>query len=397
MEALLFLVHRIPFPPNKGDKVRSFHILRHLATRYRVHLGALMDDPADAVHVPRLAEYTSSHCVVPMHPRWQRVLSLPALVTGAPLSLRYFHQPRLARWVATLRRQEPIRRVLVFSSPMAAYVLGREWQGARRIADLVDVDSAKFAAYGASSRGPLGWLHSREGRRLLDFERRVAATFDRTLFVSEPEAALFRRLAPESAARVGCMEMGVDTDYFDPGSASVPAAPGAAAEVVFTGAMDYTPNVDAVLWFCEAVWPRVRALRPEARLAIVGARPVPRVRALGALPGVVVTGTVPDVRPWFRAARVAVAPLRIARGVQSKVLEALAMGLPVVATPAALEGIRLAADTPCDPRSEPAEFAAAVCERLAAPISGPLAQARDFVRREYDWNRQLEVLEELLA
>jgi len=397
MEPLLFLVHRIPFPPNKGDKVRSFHILRHLATRYRVHLGALMDDPADAVHVARLAEYTCSACVVPMHRHWQRLMSLPALLTGQPLSLRYFRQPRLVRWLRDLVRREPIRRVLVFSSPMATYVMGPEWQGARRVADLVDVDSAKFSAYGASSRGLMGWVNAREGRRLLAFERKVAAQFDRTLFVSEPEAALFRSLAPESAARVACMENGVDSAYFDPGAVRGPPADLPAAEVVFTGAMDYAPNEEAVCWFCEAIWPRVRALRPATGLAIVGARPGPRVRALAALPGVTVTGTVADVRPWLASARVSVAPLSIARGVQNKILEALAMGLPVVGTPAAFEGIRLTADVPCEAHTDPAAFAAAVLQRLGEGSSGPLPQARDFVLREYDWTRNLSALEDLLA
>lgn len=397
MEPLLFLVHRIPFPPTKGDKVRSFHILKHLARRYRVHLGALMDDPADAAHVPRLAEYACSSCVVPLRPRWQRLMSLPALLTGQPLSLRYFHSARLAHWIRALRRREPIRRVLVFSSPMADYVLGAEWQAARRVADLVDVDSAKFSAYGASSRGPMAWVHAREGGRLLDFERRVAATFDRTLFVSEPEAALFRGLAPESAARVACMENGVDTAYFDPGLVPPHPGPAPTAEIVFTGAMDYAPNEDAVGWFCEAIWPRVRAARPNAGLAIVGARPGPRVRALAALPGVTVTGTVPDVRPWLAAARVAVAPLRIARGVQNKILEALAMGLPVVGTPAAFEGIRLTGDVPCEAHSDPEAFASAVLLRLADASHRPLPQARAFVLREYDWTRNLSVLDELLA
>ncbi len=397
MESLLFLAHRIPFPPNKGDKVRSFHILRHLAARFRVHLGALMDDPADAVHVPRLADFAASSCVVPMRPRLQRLRSMPGLLTGEPLSLRYFRQARLLRWIRGLQRREPLRRVLVFSSSMAAYVMGPEWQGARRVADLVDVDSEKFSAYGASSTGAIAWIHAREGRRLLEFERKVAATFDHTLFVSEPEAALFRRLAPESVARVSCMENGVDTNYFDPQAIAQSDWPARPGEVVFTGAMDYAPNEDAVVWFCESIWPLVRAQRPDTSLAIVGARPRLRVRALAELPGVIVTGTVADVRPWLAQARVSVAPLRIARGVQNKILEALAMGLPVVGTPAAFEGIRVTKDTPHVIESEPAAFAAAVLERINGNAVLPNMDARAFVLREYDWTRKLSLLDELFA
>jgi polysaccharide biosynthesis protein PslH len=397
MEPLLYLVHRMPYPPNKGDKVRSFHILKHLATRYRVHLGALMDDPDDAAHLPRLDEYVASKCIVPIRPRWQRLTSLPSLLTGQALSERYFHSATLARWVQVVQSREGIRRVLVFSSPMAAYAMGPQWQGTTRIADLVDVDSAKFTSYGEQGHGPMAWVHRREGQRLLAFERHVAATFDRTLFVSEAEAALFRSLAPEVGTRVEAMENGVDTDAFDPAAVTVDAERVAVPGVVFTGAMDYAPNEDAVVWFCEAVWPRVRERHPQARFAIVGARPGPRVRALASLPGVVVTGTVSDVRPWLAEAWVSVAPLRIARGIQNKVLEALAMALPVVGTPDAFEGIRLAGDVPCEAEAEAEGFAAAVCRHLDQPARVAAPAARAFVLREYGWDGKLARLDELLA
>jgi len=268
----------------------------------------------------------------------------------------------------------------------------------RRIADLVDVDSVKFVSYGEQGRGPLARVHRREGLRLLAFERRVASAFDRTLFVSEAEAALFRSLAPEVGARVEAMENGVDTDYFDPAVVPVDAARASVPGAVFTGAMDYAPNADAVVWFCEAVWPQVLARQPQARFAIVGARPGPRVCALAALPGVTVTGTVPDVRPWLAEAWVSVAPLRIARGIQNKVLEAMAMGRPVVASTACAGPIAanlgeelLAAESAADYFDRIDELLA---NRAHADNIGRAARRR--VLEHYSWDAHLALIDRFL-
>jgi len=280
---------------------------------------------------------------------------------------------------------------------MAPYVMTPEAAGIRRVVDMVDVDSDKWRQYATQRRWPLNAAYAREAAALLSFERKIAREFDATLFVSDAEAALFRRLAPESAARVHGVPNGVDCDYFDPARDYADPFPEADLPIVFTGAMDYWPNVDAVTWFAQQVMP---LLGDEAllRFYIVGSNPSPVVKALAADPRVIVTGRVEDVRPYLAHAVVAVAPLRVARGIQNKVLEAMAMGRPVVASPAALEGIgpEAAKHLICAP--SPADFATAVRRVLTDAGSAALgAEAARCARDTYGWKRSLGHLEGLLA
>jgi sugar transferase (PEP-CTERM/EpsH1 system associated) len=227
----------------------------------------------------------------------------------------------------------------------------------------------------------------------------VARDYDASLFVSAPEAELFRTLAPESSAKIGHFSNGVDTDYFSPDTGH--ANPYAAGEraLVFTGAMDYWPNVDAVQWFCDEVFPVLRQRVPDLRFYIVGSRPAPAVQALGQREGVTVTGTVPDVRPYIAHAAVAVAPLRIARGIQNKVLEAMAMATAVVVSPQALEGIDaepgsellLAEDAPPSPTPSPRCWRAATAP--PPPSAGPRAPKYN---ASYSWSSNLACIGESL-
>jgi len=401
MRPLLFLAHRIPYPPNKGDKVRSYHLLRHLAERYRVHLGAFVDAREDWAHAQTLRQWCAGLCLRPLHPRLKRLASARALLSGEALTLAYFRDRALAAWAAGTVRAAGVRHAVAFSSAMAQYVRGPAFAGVRRVVDMVDVDSEKWRAYGARRHGPMAWVYRREADRLLAFERTVAAEADATVFVSAEEAALFRSLAPEAAARVSCLDNGVDTAYFDP-TRDYPNPYRAGERVLaFTGAMDYWANVDAVSWFAEAVFPRVRAGQPQARFYVVGARPSEAVRRLARLPGVQVTGAVADVRPYLRHARAAVAPMRIARGVQNKVLEAMAMNRPVIATPAAMEGIRVDRALCAGVTEDPAQMAILALKLLENgtdpdPDHEPDRTARAQVRARHDWDANLAALDALL-
>lgn len=335
MEGLLFLAHRIPFPPNKGDKIRSYHLLRHLAERHAVHLGAFVDDPDDWQYREALTPYCASVKLLPLHPGRARLASLAGLVTGEALTLPYYRNSELTRWAQALADRGVVTRGLAFSSAMAQFMPRNL---ARRVIDMVDVDSDKWTQYAPTLRWPLSWVYAREGRKLAAWEAQVAQDFDATLLVSDEEAALLQRRVPQARAKIGAFENGVDAEYFSPARDYPDPYPAGALGVVFTGAMDYWPNVDAVCWFAQNVLPRLRQRWPQARLHIVGRSPTPAVQALAG-EAVHVTGTVPDVRPYLQHAAVVVAPLRLARGVQNKVLEAMAMGLPVVLTPAAATGI----------------------------------------------------------
>lgn len=396
MEHLLFLAHRVPFPPNKGDKVRSYHLLKYLAGRYRVHLGAFVDDEADLAHAVALKGLCEDYHLVRLIPAVAKAKSLAGLISGEPLTLPYYRSEKMSQWVAATLRERPIERALVFSSAMAQYVLGAEGLGC--VADLVDVDSDKWRQYAQTRAFPLSAVYRREACALLAYEREIARRCDATVFVSPAEAELFKRLAPESADKVWHVNNGVDADYFFPGrDYPNPYADGEQV-LAFTGAMDYWPNVDAVAWFAREVFPAVHRQRPSARFYIVGARPAAEVVGLAGLPGVSVTGGVPDIRPYLAHARLAVAPLRLARGVQNKVLEAMAMAKPVLVSPQAAEGIAAEPGKELLVAAGRDEFVALALQALEGGLSpGIGAAARARVLAAYAWEANLARFDALLA
>lgn len=331
MANVLYLVHRLPYPPNKGDKVRSYHLLKHLAARHRVFLGTFVDDPEDETHIETVRAMCAELHVSRINPRAAKLRSLVGLLDGRPLSLAYYADRDMREWVARTVAANPIDVSVVFSSAMGQYVLGNdESTSDQMLVDFVDVDSAKWTQYSAKHRWPMSWVYSREGARLLAYERQLASRARKSFFVTENEAALFRQLAPECAGMVRAISNGVDARFFSPDpERHTPYAVGE-LPVVFTGAMDYWPNIDAVSWFVAEMLPALRQFAPTVRFYIVGRSPSEAVQAL-ASDGVVVTGTVPDVRPYLQFASVVVAPMRVARGLQNKILEAMAMGRPVVA------------------------------------------------------------------
>lgn len=397
METLLYLTHRIPFPPNKGDKIRSFNLLKHLAGRYRVRLGCFVDDPADWRYLEDLGEWCEEVNASPLHPTRARIASLRGLLTGEALTLPYYRDAAMAAWV---RRciGEGIDRVVVFSSAMAQYLAASDHEAHHVVIDFVDVDSDKWRQYAQGHRFPMSLLYRREADRLLAFERAAALRAAAAVFVSEDEAALFRTLAPEAAARTHAIDNGVDVEYFSPGRDYPDPYRDGGRHLVFTGAMDYWANVDAVVWFADAVFPRVRERLPDARFTIVGARPAPRVVRLGERPGITVTGAVRDVRPYLAYATAAVAPLRIARGVQNKVLEAMAMGLPVIATPQALDGLRTCPGLEWRVSEDPERLAAMAVDLLDGPDEAlRLGEAgRRCVCARYSWAEHMDRFVDLL-
>lgn len=372
MSRVLFLAHRIPFPPNKGDKIRSFNLLKQLARSHEVHLGAFVDDSADWAHERELRNWCADSFLLPLNSTYRKLVSLVGLGTGKALTVPYYHDRKMSRWVNAKCANEKIDRIVVFSSAMAQYILGPAMRDRTRIVDLVDVDSEKWRAYAPRHRWPMSWIYRREGRRLLAFERAVAADCDAVVLVSPQEAQLFRELAPESAQRVHAVHNGVDTDYFSPDHHFDNPYSRTARPLVFTGAMDYWANVDAVTWFAETVFPAIRKQVADAVFYIVGARPTEAVKRLEQYEGVTVTGAVPDIRPYLAHAVAAVAPLRIARGIQNKVLEAMAMAKPVLATAAAFEGI-----------DAPAELKALACEEPQGFVTAALGLLRDGDRDSY--------------
>lgn len=306
------------------------------------------------------------------------------------MSLTAFQSAGLQKFVDS--KLATVDAVYAFSGQMAQFV--SPGVAPRLIMDFVDVDSAKFAAYGEEARGPMRFVYAREARKLLAFETAVASRADASLFVSEAEAALFRRQS--AAARVRAVANGIDSGFFDP-AADFPRLTteqrGEGPLLLFTGQMDYRPNVDAVRWFAAEVLP----LLPTARFVIAGRNPAPEVRALSG-PRVTVTGAVDDMRSWLAGADVVVAPLQIARGVQNKVLEAMAMERPVVASPAAFEGIEAQAGRHLLVADGAGAFAQAIADLLTDRARARrLGQAaRQLVASTYRWEARLAPLRDLL-
>ncbi|MEO6277420.1 TIGR03087 family PEP-CTERM/XrtA system glycosyltransferase [Roseateles sp.] len=389
---ILYLVHRLPYPPNKGDKVRSYHLLKHLAARHEVHLGTFIDDPDDEQHLPRVRELCTSLHASGLNPRTAKLLSLRGLLSGEALSLPYYRDAALQAWVNETAARVGFDAVVVFSGVMAQYTQGLN--GVKTLVDFVDVDSAKWRDYAPEHAWPMSWLYRREFAKLLGFEQRVAREAACSFFVTENEVALFRELSPGQALNLAALGNGVDAEFFAPDPAR--ASPFAADELplVFTGAMDYWPNVDAVSWFVSDMLPTLRERFPSLRFHIVGRSPAPAVQALAG-EAVNVTGTVPDVRPYLQHAAAVVAPLRLARGLQNKVLEAMAMARPVVAAASCARAIT--ADV--QPGLQPADDVAGYLQRLAALLADRAAadaagrSARDFVVGAYSWGAHLTGLD----
>jgi sugar transferase (PEP-CTERM/EpsH1 system associated) len=395
MDELLYLVHRIPYPPNKGDKIRSFHLLKHLAQTYKVHVGAFIDDPDDWQYAQALAKLAGGEVkLLPLKPRLATLKSATGLLSGEPLSIPYYRDRRMQAWVDAMLAAKPIARALVYSSSMAQYLM--KHHTLNRVIDFVDIDSDKWRQYAEKKPWPMSWVYRREARTLFDYERRVTHEFAAAAFVSEAEAALFKKLAPDCAVKVIGFSNGVDTDYFSPEHAFASPYPADECAIVFTGAMDYWANVDAVTWFAREIFPGIKRAHPAAHFHIVGSRPTAEVQALAHAPGVRVTGAVPDTRPYIAHATVAVAPLRIARGIQNKVLEAMAMAKPTVVSEQALEGIEATPGKEILLATDATAFAAQVNRAIAGQAPEMGAAARQRVVNGYSWAGHLRIVEQLL-
>lgn len=394
MEKLLYLVHRIPYPPNKGDKIRSFHFLKALSERYEIYLGTFIDDPDDRQYTEALKTFCRVSFCVDLQPKLAKMLSLKGFLTGEPLSLPYYRHQVFQEWVDKTIAQENIERAMIFSSPMAQYL--EKHASIHVVADFVDVDSDKWSQYAKSKTWPASWVYQREAEKLLSYEARIAQQTDATLFVSNQEAELFKQLAPASADKIGFVNNGVDTEFFDPDLSYESTFPKNHTVIVFTGAMDYWANVDAVVWFAQQVFPLVKRQCPEARFYIVGSKPTKQVQQLADDVAVIVTGRVDDVRNYVAHAHVVVAPLRIARGIQNKVLEAMAMAKPVVVTSAAMEGIVGSSAIEVQVTDVPEQFAEQVIRYLQQPIQ-PIAENRRYVQDDFSWRQNGQKLCNLIA
>jgi len=338
-ENLLYLVHRIPFPPDKGDKIRSFNWLKGLSEEFNIYLGTFIDCPEDEQYVDDLKKYCSETFITKINPTIAKIKSLQGIMSGKALSLPYYANTEMQNWVNECVRRNNISKTLVFSSPMAQFVDDDRFRHMLRVMDFVDIDSDKWNQYAEAKSGLMRRLYKREAKTLFHYEQKISQIFDSSLFVSSKEAEMFQSLVNQSEIEIDYVNNGVDFNYFSSEHPLKNPYKKEGIALVFTGAMDYWANVDAVVWFAKEVFPRIRSQFVNASFYIVGSKPTPDVLKLEDIEGVVVTGRVEDVRPYIQFSTVVVAPMRIARGIQNKVLEGMAMAKTCVVSDQGLEGI----------------------------------------------------------
>ncbi len=389
---VLFLSQRVPHPPDRGDRITTYHFLRHFRERGdRIRVGCLCEDDRDLESAAELATMVEAVSAPRMrHQTVQKLASLRGLLTGQALTLPYFANRELRAAVDAWVQEDPPDLIYVYSSSMAQYALNHE--GPVRIMQFAELDSDKWRQYAERRSGIGRYIYGREARLLLDYERRVAQSFNESFVVSDVEKELFISKIEDVEPVV--MPNGVDVDHF----ASQGDAERDPHTLIFTGVMDYEPNVDGVLWFRETSWPAIRKAHPDARLLIVGSKPCDEIKRLDGQEGITVTGRVPETPPYFDKAAVAIAPLRLARGVQNKVLEAMSMGLPVVSSPQAGQGLGEVGEDTLIVTENPSATTAAIIDLLEEPERAREigANAAAYVRTQFHWDTMFARLDDLL-
>jgi polysaccharide biosynthesis protein PslH len=388
---ILFLAHRLPYPPNKGDKIRSFRELVALSRTHEVDLFCFYDQPEDRHYLPELRKYCPRVYAEKISWFRSRTQALVACALGRPFTTAFYRSPTMAKRIREAIAKRNYDLIFVFSSSMAPYV---ESASQARVLDMVDVDSDKWTQYADHTRAPQSWLWRAEGRRLGKYEERWAREFSVTLLSTRFEADILRRNVP--GAQIEELENRMDMSYFDPSTVGVPAEIAAwQPYIIFTGSMDYFPNVDAVLFFYREVFALVRGAMPRARFVIAGRNPTRAVRELAVDPAVWVTGPVADIRPYLRGASVAVAPLRVARGVQTKIFEALSMGIPVAVSCRAARAVPEPLQNEIHVEDDPKRLAAYLTQQLMQERPTSNHGARNALARYYynlNWEQQLDRL-----
>jgi polysaccharide biosynthesis protein PslH len=387
---IFFVCQRVPFPPDRGDKITTFNEIRHLSARHEVHVFCLGDGRRDLDNMPGLSDYAQSVTAVPLNGWTSKLRALMALVTGRALSVAAFAEPELHAAIKRKFIELKPDLIMVYSCNVAQFA--DHFPQVPRIMQFAELDSSRWGQYARRSPIPLRWIYAIEQQRFFAYENQIAHSFSHSLVCTAAEQRDFERLIP--GVPVSLVANGVDLDYFrSMGSAKRPGS------IVFTGVMDYFPNIDAVIWFCEEVLPLIHAQMPEASFVICGSRPVRAVRQLAKRQGVSVTGRVPDTRPYLDSAEVFVAPLRMARGIQNKLLEALAMGLPCVASSTAASGTVVPVGEGILAANEPKEFAEHVLHLLLEEEFrfNMARKARAAAEANYQWDVQMASLDRVIA
>lgn len=387
---VLALTQRLPYAPNRGDRLRAYHMLRHLSGHAEVELVSLVHDDEEASHASEMRSFISRVTTLRVSTWRSRIRGAAALLTRMPLTHALLDAAGMHAALGTICEERPPDVVLAYCSSMARFAMQAPLNQFPMVLDFVDVDSCKWRDMAATAPVPLSWIYRREGSTLGAFEARAARHAATALVVNEREAQNARALAPDANVRV--VPVGVELERLRPVT-----APSDQPRVVFCGVMNYSPNAEGMMWFLENAWPLIRAQRPDATLAVVGPDPSPAFRALCARDrSITVTGRVPDVREWLWGSALAIAPLHFARGVQNKALEAIAAGLPIVITDAVAGGLPPQAMSAARIANTPQAFAEQVIRLLRETPAERRGIAASSDLCELTWARTLDPLVSIL-
>lgn len=387
---ILFVCHRLPFPPNRGGKIRPFNMIQHLSRKHEVTVASLAETEQEL----RDGAGLEKHCeeviaeLLPKPVRWRQACT--ALLTSEPSSVAYFRSIELHRRVRNVLCEQKFDCAIVHCAFVAQYVLG--WEGGLRWLDYGDLDSGKWAEYGEHRSFPLSLGFRLEAKKLRKYEAKLAGLFHQCTVTTQGELDMYASLGASTPCSV--IPNGVDASYFT----RPVQGPENSRVIAFLGRMDYYPNIDGILYFVHDILPLIQKAIPDVQLRVIGSNPSQRIRDLARLPGVTITGHVPDVRPYLADAAVAIAPLRLARGTQNKILESMAMGIPVVSTPQAAKGISAIPGKHLLVAGNPGEFSARVIDvlqvlELRRSLSGA---ARKQVEAMHHWPASMRILDEVL-
>jgi sugar transferase (PEP-CTERM/EpsH1 system associated) len=385
---ILFLSQRVPYPPNRGDKITTWRLVDRLRREHTVRCVAFAHDEADFKSAQALCEMGIETLPIAHNERWKKITALPLFLTKTPLTLGVYGSKGLQAKVDELAQWADM--AYAYSSSMGAFL--EPHSHIPRVMHLGELDSDKWRQYSERASFPMSLVYRREWQTLLEFERRIGNSFTENVLCTPLEERIFNEQIPGASSTV--LRNGVDLEAFAPAPDKAEAS-----HLVFTGVMNYLPNVDGCLWFAKEILPRIRERHPETRFTIIGSHPTPEIEALGQQPGIQVTGFVDSVTEWVQRGSVAVAPLRIARGIQNKVLEAMACGLPVVGTTSATQGVEGQAGRDYLVADDATLFIEHVCELLADPERARTIgqQARQFVEQNYHWEVVFDHLDEIVA
>lgn len=388
---ILYLSHKIPYPPNRGGKIRPFYVISHLAKQHSVVVACLLESKNEFEYIEPLQKICAGvHAV--LLPTIKSILKTPwYLFTNKPFTLPYFYSPKLKKIIDDLLKKDSFDLILVHSSSMAQYVI--DYTGILKIMDFVDVDSDKWRQYSTYTKFPFSLIYHLEWLRLKKYEVAIAKSFNHCILISKFEEEILKEYINNDQIPISTISNGVDFEYFKP--ITQPYEPNT---LILTGKMNYLPNVDGALYFYYNILPLIREKIPDVKFYIVGVNPTKAIQKLGKDKNVIVTGYVKDIRPYLQKASVCIVPLRIARGVQNKVLEAMAMALPVVTTSKSFEGINATANQDLFVEDNPHEFAKRTIELLKnAELRNKVSlNARKKVIETHNWSVNVQQFDEII-